>query len=74
MGLFTGSTVNGKSKTSASRPTSRSNSTPVAWRAGRDPQLEKAVEWLMAELKKNPPKEFKRPPYPEHKGTPLGKP
>jgi tricorn protease len=48
---------------------------PAAWRAGRDPQLEKAVDWLMAELKKNPPKEFKRPAYPDyHKGTPLGKP
>ena len=47
---------------------------PAAWRAGRDPQLEKAVEWLLDELKKNPPKEYKRPPYPDyHKGTPLGR-
>jgi tricorn protease len=48
---------------------------PAAWRQGRDPQLEKAVEWLMAELQKNPQPEYKRPPYPDyHKGTVLGKP
>jgi tricorn protease len=47
---------------------------PAAWRAGRDLQLEKAVEWLMEELKRNPPKEYKRPAYPDyHKGTPLGR-
>ncbi|REJ75676.1 MAG: protease [Acidobacteria bacterium] len=47
---------------------------PEAWRAGRDPQLEKAVEWLLEELEKNPPKTYKRPPYPDvHKGRPLGK-
>ena len=32
--------------------------------AGHDPQLEKAIEVLMDELKKNPPKKMKRPPYP----------
>jgi len=32
--------------------------------AGRDPQLEKAIEVIMKELKKNPPKKPKRPPYP----------
>jgi tricorn protease len=48
---------------------------PAAWRAGRDPQLEKAVEYLLAELQKNPPKEYNRPAYPDyHKGTSLGKP
>ena len=48
---------------------------PAAWRQGRDPQLEKAVEWLMAELQKNPPKEYKRPAYPNfHKDSGLGKP
>ena len=48
---------------------------PAAWRSGRDPQLEKAVEWLLAELQKNPPKEYQRPPYPDYqKGTGLGKP
>ena len=39
---------------------------PPAWRQGRDTQLEKAVEVLMAELKKNPPHEAKRPPYPNY--------
>lgn len=48
---------------------------PAMWRQGRDPQLEKAVEWLLEELKKNPPKEYKRPAYPNyHKNTGLGKP
>lgn len=32
--------------------------------AGRDPQLEKAIEVIMEELKKNPPKRPQRPPYP----------
>ena len=32
--------------------------------AGRDPQLEKAIEVIMEELKKNPPIKLKRPPYP----------
>jgi len=31
---------------------------------GRDPQLEKAIEVVMTELKKNPPEEPVRPPYP----------
>ena len=48
---------------------------PAMWRQGRDPQLEKAVEWLLSELQKNPPKEYKRPEYPDyHKGTELGRP
>src|SRR5215470_7574679 len=43
---------------------------PKAWRGGHDIQLEKAVSWLMEELKKNPPKEPRRPPYPNyHNGT-----
>ncbi len=43
---------------------------PAAVRAGHDPQLEKAVEIVMADLKKNPPAEHKRPPYPNyHKST-----
>jgi len=37
---------------------------PAAVIAGHDPQLEKAVEVLMAELKKNPPARPKRPQYP----------
>jgi tricorn protease len=32
--------------------------------AGRDPQLLKAIEVIMKELEKNPPKEPVRPPYP----------
>jgi tricorn protease len=48
---------------------------PALWRQGRDPQLEKAVEWLLAELQKNPPKEYTRPAYPNlHKDSGLGKP
>ncbi|HNJ39406.1 MAG TPA: hypothetical protein PKZ53_02875, partial [Acidobacteriota bacterium] len=39
---------------------------PKLWRQGRDLQLEKAVEWLLAELKKNPPKEYRRPAYPNY--------
>jgi tricorn protease len=46
---------------------------PKAWREGRDPQLEKAIDWLVEELKKNPPKQIQRPPYPNyHNGrTPV---
>ncbi|MFP5286220.1 MAG: PDZ domain-containing protein, partial [Thermoanaerobaculia bacterium] len=32
--------------------------------AGRDPQLEKAIEIVLEELKKNPPVKPQRPPYP----------
>jgi len=32
--------------------------------AGHDPQLEKAIQVVMDELRKNPPKKFQRPPYP----------
>jgi tricorn protease len=38
--------------------------TPADVIAGRDPQLEKAIEVVMAEMQKNPPKVPKRPPYP----------
>lgn len=37
---------------------------PVDVIAGHDPQLEKAIEVIMEELKKNPSKKMKRPPYP----------
>ena len=33
--------------------------------AGKDPQLEKAIELALEELKKNPPKKDKRPAYPK---------
>lgn len=39
---------------------------PKAWRQGRDPQLEKAIEVAMAALQKNPPKPTKRPAYPNY--------
>ena len=39
---------------------------PKAWRQGRDPQLEKAIEVAMAALQKNPPKQTKRPAYPNY--------
>jgi tricorn protease len=39
---------------------------PKAVREGRDPQLEKAVEVVLEELKKNPPPTYKRPAYPDY--------
>lgn len=39
---------------------------PKAARQGRDPQLEKAVEVLLEMLRKNPPREAKRPPFPNY--------
>ncbi len=38
--------------------------TPADYAAGRDPQLDKAIELVMEMLKKNPPKKRQRPPYP----------
>jgi len=39
---------------------------PLSVRQGHDPQLEKAVEVVMAELEKNPVPRPKRPPYPKY--------
>ena len=39
---------------------------PAAWRASRDPQLEKAVEVLLTEIKKNPFKPTPRPATPNY--------
>jgi tricorn protease len=39
---------------------------PALWRQGRDPQLEKAVEYLLEELKKNPRPQYKLPPFPNY--------
>jgi tricorn protease len=39
---------------------------PQAWRAGRDPQLEKAVAVVLEELKKPRPPRPKRPAYPNY--------
>ncbi|HWR51261.1 MAG TPA: S41 family peptidase [Bryobacteraceae bacterium] len=42
---------------------------PEVWREGRDPQLEKAVELVMADLEKNPRPQVRKPAYPNyHKG------
>jgi tricorn protease len=47
---------------------------PAAWRQGRDPQLEKAVEIVMEEVKKNPRPQPKRPAYPNyHSGSVANK-
>ncbi len=42
--------------------------TPADVIAGRDPQLEKAIQTVMDELKKNPPAQLKRPPFPVKAG------
>jgi tricorn protease len=39
---------------------------PHAWRGGKDPQLEKAVEVVMAALKKNPLPVHKKPAFPNY--------
>ncbi|MBI3207707.1 MAG: PD40 domain-containing protein [Candidatus Solibacter usitatus] len=44
---------------------------PKAWREGRDTQLEKAIEVILAELKKNPPPVHKKPPYPVYHPKPA---
>jgi tricorn protease len=42
---------------------------PKAWRAGHDPQLEKAIQLALEALEKYPTKRPQRPPYPNyHKG------
>ncbi len=38
--------------------------TPAEVIAGKDPQLEKAIEIILDQLKKNPPQNPKRPPFP----------
>jgi tricorn protease len=42
---------------------------PQTWRAGHDPQLEKAVEVCLELLKKNPPPQPHRPAYPNYHRT-----
>jgi tricorn protease len=45
---------------------------PAVWRAGRDPQLEKAVQVVMESLQKNPLPKHTRPAYPNyHTGKPV---
>ena len=41
---------------------------PAAVRQGHDPQLEKAIEVVMQELKDNPPPVLKHPPFPNYAG------
>ena len=42
--------------------------TPKAWREGRDPQLEKAVEVVLGQLQKNPLPAAKHPVFPNYQG------
>jgi tricorn protease len=45
---------------------------PAAVKAGHDPQLEKAVDLVMADMKKNPLPKYDRPAYPNyHKSGPF---
>ncbi|MEE9231110.1 MAG: PDZ domain-containing protein [Acidobacteriota bacterium] len=39
---------------------------PHAWRQGGDPQLEKAVETVLEELRRNPPPVHQKPAYPDY--------
>ncbi len=45
---------------------------PALVRKGRDPQLERAVELVMEELKKSPPPQLRRPAFPNYH-APAGK-
>ncbi|MBN2496371.1 MAG: PD40 domain-containing protein [Deltaproteobacteria bacterium] len=40
---------------------------PAAWRRGRDPQLEKAVEMALEALERRPPVRHRRPAYPRYR-------
>jgi tricorn protease len=42
---------------------------PGAMARGGDPQLERAVAEVMKQLRKHPPREIKRPPYPKRPGV-----
>jgi tricorn protease len=45
---------------------------PQAVRAGRDPQLERAVQVVLDELKKNPPSRHQRPAFPNYNKSTRG--
>ena len=47
---------------------------PVAWRAGKDIQLEKAIEVALTALQKNPVKKPQRPAYPNYQKPPTPEP
>ena len=42
---------------------------PAAMARGEDPQLERAVAEVMTQLRRHPPREVKRPPYPKRPGV-----
>ncbi len=44
---------------------------PKSMREGHDPQLEKAVQLLLSDLEKNPPPQYKKPPYPKYNHNPA---
>src|SRR5205807_2221839 len=44
---------------------------PKAWREGRDPQLEKAVQIVLDALKNNPAPQYQRPAYPNYQRPPA---
>ena len=67
----TRSRASGKWRTSACRPISRWIQDPALVRKGRDPQLEKAVEVVMDEMKKNPPPTLRHPSFPNYQKTPV---
>jgi tricorn protease len=46
---------------------------PQAWRAGRDPQLDKAVELVLQALKEHPRSKPQRPPYPDYHAAPTSR-
>jgi tricorn protease len=50
-------------------PTIEVEHDPFEVRNGRDPQLEKAVEHVLEELKKSPPVSPKKPAYPNYYST-----
>ncbi|HSR50845.1 MAG TPA: PDZ domain-containing protein [Acidobacteriota bacterium] len=39
---------------------------PAAWRQGRDPQLERAVQVILEELEANPPEQYEHPEFPNY--------
>ena len=47
---------------------------PALVRQGKDPQLERAVQIVLEELKKNPPPKMRRPAYPNYHTTVPARP
>ena len=58
----------------AFRPTLRLNLSRKPSSEGRDPQLEKAVELVLAKLKESPLTKAKRPPFPNYYKPELKEP